>query len=177
MSIPPPFPLPVGPFSELPLPAHRFIVTLDPGDAYLPADQAALLALVSPASFATVDGLGAKLTVTAYGEGGRNDYHHQLPVRHQWPPIVLGRGVVRDLGLLFWYEASLSESIGARRDGAIIMLSELGIPAIAWIFRNGLATAWTGPKLAAGSQAVAIESIEITHEGLLQVPLTPPGTP
>ena len=68
---------------EDPLPSFRFIVTLLPGDAYLPPSQAALLPLVG-SEFTEVKGLGADLEVTAYPEGGVNDHVHQLPVRHSW---------------------------------------------------------------------------------------------
>jgi len=46
---------------ELPLAAYRFIVTLDPADAYLPPVQAALLALFPGGAFQEVKGLGADL--------------------------------------------------------------------------------------------------------------------
>ncbi len=82
--------------------------------------------------------------------------------------------MVRDPGLFFWYQAGLTQSIGARRDGAIILLTASGMPALGWIFRGGLAAGWKGPQLKGGENAVAVESIEIAHEGLLQVPITPP---
>jgi hypothetical protein len=44
------------------------------------------------------------------------------------------------------------------------------------MFRGGLAAEWNGPELDAGASAVAIESIAIVHEGLVQVPLSPPRT-
>ena len=160
---------------EDPLPGYRFLVTLDPADAYLPPAQALLITLVAAGQFAEVKGLGAELEVMAYAEGGVNDTVHQLPVRHSWGRITLSRGVVRDPGLWFWYLAGLSQSLGARRDGAIVLLTPSGIPAIAWTFRAGLAARWSGPELSAMQDAVAIESLEIAHEGLLQIPLSPPG--
>ena len=54
------------------------------------------------------------------------------------------------------------------------MLTNQQYPAVGWVFRGGLAAAWKGPELKAGDNAVAIESLEIAHEGLVQVPLTPP---
>jgi phage tail-like protein len=162
------------PALEDPLPAYRFLVSLDPSDAYLPRFQSAIITLIAAGQFSEVSGLGAQLEVLAQAEGGRNDYVHQLPVRHSYSRIVLKRGVVRDPGLFFWYQAGFNQSIGARRDGAIIMLTNQQIPAVGWIFRGGLAAAWKGPDLKAGDNAVAVESIEIAHEGLLQVPITPP---
>jgi len=160
---------------EHPLPGYRFLVTLDPADAYLPPAQAAMVTLVAAGQFSDVAGLGAELDVMGYAEGGRNDYVHQLPVRHSWSRIVLSRGIVRDPCLWSWYLAGLSQSLGARRDGAILLLTPGGIPAIGWIFRAGLAAKWTGPDLKATDDAIAVERIEIAHEGLLQVPLSPSG--
>lgn len=161
---------------EDPMPAHRFLISLDPTDAYLPFAQSSIITLIAAGQFSEVTGLGAKLDVLAHPEGGRNDYVHQLPVRHSYTTLTLSRGVVRDPGLFFWYQAGLTQSIGARRDGAIVLLTPSGAPAVGWIFRGGLASGWKGPELRANDNAIAIESIEISHEGLLQVPLTPPRT-
>lgn len=162
------------PALEDPLPAYRFLVSLDPTDTYLPFAQSSVITLIAAGQFSEVTGLGAQLEVLAHPEGGHNDYVHQLPVRHSYSRIVLKRGVVRDPGLFFWYQAGLTQSIGARRDGAIVLLTPQQVPAIGWIFRGGLASGWKGPDLKASDNAVAVESIEIAHEGLLQVPITPP---
>ncbi|CAL9604273.1 phage tail protein [Streptomyces sp. enrichment culture] len=155
--------------NEDPLPKYRFLVTLDPGDAYLPSAQALLLPLVASGAFQEVTGLGAQLEVTAHPEGGRNDSVHQLPVRHTWNRITLKRGVVRDPGLWSWYRAGLADSLGARRDGAVIVLRPDGMPGAAWAFHGGLAAKWTGPDLHAEQNAIAVESLEIAHEGLTRV--------
>ena len=162
------------PALEDPLPAYRFLVSLDPSDSYLPFWQSSVITLIAAGQFSEVTGLGAQLEVLPHPEGGRNDYVHQLPVRHSYTRIVLKRGVVRDPGLFFWYQAGLTQSIGARRDGAIILLTERQIPAISWVFRGGLAAGWKGPELRATDSAVAVESIEIVPEGLVQFPLSPP---
>jgi phage tail-like protein len=111
-----------------------------------------------------------------YAEGGVNDYVHQLPVRHSWTRLSLRRGLVRDAGLWSWYLAGLSQSLGARRDGAILLLTPDGNPAMAWTFRAGLAAKWIGPELNAMQNAVAIEGLEIAHQGIEQVPVSPPNT-
>jgi phage tail-like protein len=160
-------PTPMAPLD--PLPKYRFLVTLDPGDAYLPPAQAQLLPMVANGAFQEVTGLGASLDVLAYPEGGRNDSVRQLPVRHSWNHIVLKRGVVRDPGLWSWYVAGLADSLGARRDGAIVLLGPDGTPAMSWAFRAGLAAKWSGPDLHAEQNAIAVESLEIAHEGLTRV--------
>ena len=162
---------------EDPLVGFRFIVTLDPGEFKFPTSGADLVPFVVLGQFQEVKGLGAELEVFSYAEGGQNDFVHQLPVRHTWSRITLRRGVVRDAGLFFWYTAGLTQTLGARRNGAITLLTPNGTPAIIWSFFDAIATKWIGPDLSSMQNAVAVESIEIAHHGLIQLPLTPPGTP
>lgn len=152
-----------------PLPKFRFLVTLDPGDAYLPPAQAALVPLVAMGAFQEVTGLGAQLEVTAYAEGGRNDSVHQLPLRHSWNRLTLRHGLVLGPGLWSWYQAGLTGSLGARRDGSVLLLDGSGAPAVSWAFHGGLAAKWTGPDLHAEQNGVALETLEIAHEGLTRV--------
>jgi len=155
--------------TELPLPAYRFIVTLDPADTYLPSALAALLPLFAGGAFQEVKGLGADLEVLPYAEGGINDFVHQLPVRHSWSRLSLRRGLVRDPGLWTWYQAGLTQSLGARRDGSVILLTPDGKQVMAWNFRGGIAVKWVGPELNAMQSAVAIEGLEIAHHGIEQI--------
>lgn len=161
-------PNPLGEFPD-PLASYRFVVTLNAGDAYLKPPQAALLKFYATAGFQEVKGLGADLEVTAYSEGGVNHHVHQLPVRHSWTRISLRRGLTLGSGLWEWYEAGLTQSLGARRDGAIILMSPAGVPMTSWEFFGGIAAKWTGPEFNAMQNAVAIESIEIAHNGVRQV--------
>jgi len=88
-----------------------------------------------------------------------------------------GGGVVRDTGLWWWYVAGLTQSLGARRDGSVILLTPAGTLAMSWTFHAGLAAKWVGPELNATQNAVAIEGLEIAHEGLVPVILSAPGVP
>jgi phage tail-like protein len=153
---------------EYPLSSYRFMVTLNPGDAYLPAAQAGQVKLFANGEFQEAKGLGADLEVTAYPEGGINSFVHQLPVRHSWTRISLRRGLVRDRGLSDWYKAGLTQSLGARRDGSVILMSPDGKHLLKWAFYAGIAVKWTGPEFNALQGAVAIEGIEIAHHGVYQ---------
>lgn len=148
------------------LPAFRFIVTLDSADAYIPAAQANILPDIAPGAFQSVGGLGADLEVMAYKEGGINDFVQQLPVRHSWNRIVLKRGIVRDPILWQWYQIGLAQSLGARRDGSIILLDHQGRRAMAWEFKAGIAAKWIGPEFNAMNNEIVIEGLEIAHHGL-----------
>jgi phage tail-like protein len=160
---------------EDPLPGYRFIVVLDPGDLKIPTSTADLVPLIALGQFQEVKGLGAELEVMSYPEGGMNEFVHQLPVRHTWSRITFKRGVVRDPGLYFWYSAGLTHTLGARRNGAITLLTPGGTPAVMWNFFDAIATKWIGPDLSAMQGAVAVELVEIAHHGLIQFPVSLPG--
>jgi len=156
---------------EDPLPAFSFFVSLDPTDAHLPAAQSVLIPIMALGAFCEVKGLGGDLEVMPYAEGGSNDYVHQLPVRHTWGRITLRRGVIRDMALWVWYWGGLNGSLGARRDGCITVCDAAGDPAVIYVFRRALATKWLGPELNAMQSQVAIDGLEISHEGLTAYPI------
>jgi phage tail-like protein len=164
---------------EDPIPSFRFLVVLGPLDTHLPAAQALQASLLSPpglpSEFQEITGLGAELETLPVPEGGLGSYVHNLPVRHKWNRIVMKRGVVRDIGLYAWYSAGYTNALGARRDGLITLLTPQGVPAIVWAFTGGMAVKWSGPDFKAQDNAVCVECIEIAHNGILQVPVTPPG--
>jgi phage tail-like protein len=159
---------------ERPLANFSFYVTLDPADAYLPPAQAKLIPYVAVGAFQEVHGLGADLEVLPYAEGGVNAFAHQLPTKHTWSRISLKRGVVRNDSLFDWYRAGLTLSLGARRGGSVVLMTPGGVAAVAWSWRGGLAVKWSGPDLNAVQGAVAVEGLEIAHEGLEQVVLSAP---
>jgi hypothetical protein len=47
-------------------------------------------------------------------------------------------------------------------------MNDFGLPIKVWYFRRGLPVRWLGPAFDAKTSAVAIEAIEIAHEGFLQ---------
>ncbi len=51
-----------------------------------------------------------------------------------------------------------------------MLMDETQSPAFIWFFRRGLPTKWSGPALNAAQSAVAIETLEITHEGIHLIP-------
>jgi phage tail-like protein len=154
-----------------PIGNYRFFVSLDPADAYAVAGRSQLPPAVAIGGFSDVTGLSGELEVLAQPEGGQNTYVHQLGVRYNWGRLTLKHGIGVGTSLWDWFAAGLSGTAGARRDGSIILIGADGAPAVAWEFRAGLAAKWTGPELNAREGAVAIESLEIVHQGLEQVSL------
>nr|QNO51306.1 hypothetical protein HDBBLJII_00003 [Methanosarcinales archaeon ANME-1 ERB6] len=53
-----------------------------------------------------------------------------------------------------------------RKNGFIILLDSEGNEKWRWFFERAYPVKWTGPELRADSNTVAVESIELAHNGL-----------
>jgi len=111
------------------------------------------------ASFSRCSGLGARVEVVRASEGGAAG-PRLLPGEVRWDPLVLERGWVQDPRLWEWFES------GEPRSGAVEILTPDGAPAGRWSFRRGWPARWSGPSFDAGRDEIALEVLEIVHEGL-----------
>ena len=117
------------------------------------------------AGFATVRGLEVRMEPETYHEGGVNDHPHHLPTRRDSPRLVLERGVTDSEEFLSWMRGTAPGTV-ERRDGRVIVLDSTGQEVRGYQFRRAYPVRWTGPELSATSDAVAVESLELVHEGL-----------
>jgi phage tail-like protein len=115
--------------------------------------------------FQECTGLDTSLEVEDYKEGGLNDRIRKFPTRVTWSNLVLKRGVGFGDDLWNWHAAYMSGT-GKRRDGLIVLENDLHVPLKMWQFARGLPIKWSGPALNAKTSEVAIESLEIVHEGI-----------
>lgn len=115
--------------------------------------------------FSEVSGLESQVEVEEYREGGVNGFVHKLPGRTSHANLVLSHGLTSVSTLWNWY---YNTTLGAiqRRNGTIMLLDPRQIPVMWWNFRNALPVRWSGPTFTATSDEVAVESIELAHEGL-----------
>ena len=150
-----------------PVGGWNFTVSLVDSSSVTAVVVGAVAALTGPSTngFSECSGLETSMTVEEYREGGRNDTVLRFPGRTSWSPIRLRRGVVANPELWKWYEGFLKGQ-GKRRDGVITLLDQLGMPVRVWRFHRGLPSKWSGPALHATQNAVAIEELEIVHEGI-----------
>lgn len=116
------------------------------------------------AGFTEVSGLEAEIEVEEFREGGVNEYVHKLPKGVRYPNIVLKRGLTKDMAMLKWYEATLAGKY-ARKSGAIILQALDGTEVGRWNFFDAYPVKWIGPSLNAMSSEVAVETVEIAHNG------------
>jgi phage tail-like protein len=113
-------------------------------------------------------GLSSTIDVTEYREGGYAEHGntvHKLPGLTKYSNITLKWGITDDKELYDWHR-QVSRGDVKRKNGSIVLYDEAGEEKIRWNFFNGWPTKWTGPDFNAKASDVAIESLEIVHEGI-----------
>ena len=116
--------------------------------------------------FSEVSGLTTDTNIIEYREG--NESHgttRKLPGLIKYSNIVLKRGWTASKSLWEWRK-NVIDGKTKRASGAIILLDESRAPALRWNFREGWPSKWEGPALNGKTSEVAIETMEIAHEGL-----------
>jgi phage tail-like protein len=130
--------------------AFRFVVELDS---------------MLVAGFSEVYGLESQTEFEEIREGGVNGYVHKLPKGIRNPPIVLKRGLSSSKELWNWYDLS-SRGTVKRKSGSIILYKQEGVELCRWNFFEAYPSKWTGPSLNAATSDVAIETMELVHNGI-----------
>jgi phage tail-like protein len=121
---------------------------------------------ITQAAFSEVSGLESETAVIEYRAGGEKvNAVRKLPGLTKFGNIVLRRGVTQDAELWNWRKSIVEGDID-RRNGTIVLLDDKRNEVVRWSFRNGWICKWEGPALNATANEVAIETIEIAHEGL-----------
>lgn len=120
---------------------------------------------VTKAAFTEVSGLEVDVDVIEYREGGDPLGVRKLPGLVKYGNIVLKRGLTADHSLWDWIKKVIDGAV-QRTDMTITLLDDQRQPVLAWHIKRAWPRKWTGPALNAKSSEVAIESLEIAHEGL-----------
>jgi phage tail-like protein len=116
------------------------------------------------AAFTEVSGLDSEVEVIEAREGGETT-PRKLPGRRKYGNIVLKRGVTQDAQLWNWHKQVLDGNV-QRRNGSVILLDEHGNDRVRWNFHDSWPCKYEGPTLNAQSNEVAIETLELAHEGI-----------
>lgn len=116
--------------------------------------------------FSEVSGLTTDANIIEYREGNEQQgTTRKLPGLMKYNNIVLKRGWTSDRSLWEWRKKVIDGKT-VRTGGAIILLDEARQEALRWNFREGWPSKWEGPALNGKTSEVAVETLEIAHEGL-----------
>lgn len=115
--------------------------------------------------FSQVEGMGGRISVESVHDGGSLGGPRQQLGASTWDNIVLSHGIVEIDTLWNWYEAT-ARGVIKRKNGTIILLDRKQVPVTQWNFRAAIPVHWTGPTLDANSGQIAVERLELAHQGL-----------
>ena len=120
---------------------------------------------ITQAGFQEVGGLDASTDPVDYREGTDPNHVRKLTGLNKFSPITLKRGITTSDELWRWRKTVIDGN-PERKNGSIVLLDETGAEMLRWNFANAWPSKWTGPAFNATSTAVAVETLEITHEEL-----------
>jgi phage tail-like protein len=123
---------------------------------------------ISRGAFQEVSGLDSTVDVVEHREGGWNTTPHKFPGQTKHANIVLKHGMASDRELVDWHQGVVQGTID-RRNGSVILLDRKGSEVARWNFVRAWPTKYTGPSFNAESSDIAIETVELVHEGLERV--------
>src|SRR5688500_13326708 len=124
---------------------------------------------ITRAAFQEVSGFDSTIDVIEHREGGENTTPRKLPGMTKHSNIVLKYGMsVDDGGLYAWHRDAVRGTL-VRRSGSIVLLDRTGQEVARWNFTRAWPSKWDGPDLTAEGNDVAIDTLELTHEGVERV--------
>lgn len=135
-----------------PLESYSFLVEIDSLQA---------------AGFSEVYGLEVSTDVIEYREGSDGTVR-KLPGLRKYANIVLKRGITQSRELYDWFRSSAEGRLD-RRSMKISLLDREGNIVVIWVVHDAWVTRYEGPTLHAGKNEIAIETIEIVHEGFERI--------
>ncbi|HZM90325.1 MAG TPA: phage tail protein [Blastocatellia bacterium] len=122
---------------------------------------------ITRAAFQEASGFDSMIDVIEHREGGENTTVRKLPGMTKYSNITLKWGTAPDTDLYDWHRQWVTGDPAAnRRNGSIVLLDRQGQEQIRWNFFNAWPSKWTGPSFNAEGNDVAIETLELAHEGL-----------
>ncbi len=124
----------------------------------------------SKVGFTEVTGLDIQVEVIEYREGSSPEYSKiKMPGLQKFSNITLKRGTFNGDKEFYAWMRTVNLNAVERRDITISLLNENHDPVMSWKARNAFPTKVQASDLKADGNEVAIETLELAHEGLTLV--------
>lgn len=121
----------------------------------------------SKVGFTEVTGLDITTEVIEYRDGASPEYSKiKMPGQRKFSNITLKRGTFANDNQFYQWFNTVSLNTIERRDLIISLLNENHEPVIVWKVKQAWPTKITPTDLKADGNEVALESVELVHEGL-----------
>jgi phage tail-like protein len=121
----------------------------------------------SRVGFTEISGLNIETDVIEYREGNSPESQVQkMPGMHKYTNIILKRGIMKgDNDFITWMNTIKMNEV-ERRNVTIKLLDGDHNPAVVWKVKNAWPVRYSGPELKSRGNEVAIETLELAHEGI-----------
>lgn len=117
--------------------------------------------------FTEVTGLDIQVEAIEYREGSSPEYSKiKMPGMHKFSNITLKRGAMAGDSDFFKWINEISLTQVTRRDVVVSLLDESHAPVMTWKAKNAFPIKVQASDLKSDGNEVAIETIELAHEGL-----------
>jgi phage tail-like protein len=121
---------------------------------------------VTEGHFTECSGLGAKVDVISYREGGNSQIVHRLPGQVSYGDLTLRYGLTNSRQLWEWFLTSMRGKV-ERRNISIVLMDNDGVTEVMrWNLINAWVSEWRGAPLDASAREVAIETMMLVFETL-----------
>ena len=118
--------------------------------------------------FSEASGFDASIDVIEYREGDMVQTPMKLPGLKKYGNITLKQGVADSMVMYEWMIAGVEGEV-ERKTITITILDETETATASWQVINAWPAKYTAPDFNATASEIAIESIEIAHEGMTRV--------
>lgn len=118
--------------------------------------------------FSEVTGFDVSIDVMEYREGDSVTTPMKIPGLKKYGNITLRQGLVDSMVLYDWVIAGVNGAV-ERKTITITLLDEEEAPAASWQVINAWPSRYTAPDFNAQSSEIAVETLEIAHEGMTRV--------
>jgi phage tail-like protein len=121
---------------------------------------------VLAAGFSEVTGMNAEIQAVEYREGkDPNSNTRKLPGLAKYGNVTLKRGVVIDQDFFKWFKTGVDGAV-LRLDISILLLDEQRQEKVRFNLNGAWPVKFMAPDLKAAANEVAVNSLELAHEGL-----------
>ncbi len=116
-------------------------------------------------AFTEASGLETEVAPIEYRNGNEDITVRKIPGLKKFTNITLKRGATGDIDFWNWIRTAMKGDV-QRADGSVALLDEDRDEVMRWNFTRGWPCKYTGPGLNAANNEIAMETLEICHEGL-----------
>lgn len=127
------------------------------------------------AGFSECSGVGVEIEFEEIQEGGENRFRHKLPKAAKYGNLILKRGLTDSSVLWDWHRETLQGQV--KRKNVSVIVWDVYDPESRderwrWNFVGAYPVKWTGPELKSDGNTIAIETLELAHNGIDSVSVT-----